>query len=84
MDPQTRRAHHQCRQCVNIEGDYAAKRAEDERIPFECGEKMALKELDPASRHPTRKAWQSGEVVKRAARPRQADRQPCRCQGERD
>jgi len=71
MDPQTWRAHHKYRQCVNIEGDYAAKGCEDERIPPECGEKMALKELDPASRHPTRKAWQVGKVVKHATRPRQ-------------
>ena len=83
MNPQTRRAHHQCRQRVNIEGDYAAKRDEDERIPFERSEKMALKELDPASRHPTGEAWQFREIVKRAARPRQAERQPGDCKAQR-
>ncbi len=83
MDPQTRRVRYEHRKRVNIKRNYRTKRGEDERIPFQCREKMAVKELDAASRHSTRNARQAGEVVKSAARPRQANCQPRGCEGER-
>ena len=73
MDPQSRRARYDRCKRVNVERYHAAKNREHEWVPLQCREKMTVKELDAATGHSARDAWQVGEVVKHAPRPRQPD-----------
>ena len=59
-----------CYKRVYVEPNDTAKNREHEWVPLPCRKKMAVKELDTASRHSARDAWQVGKVVKHAARPR--------------
>ena len=68
---------------VYVETNDTAKHREHEWIPLPCRKKVAVKELDTASRHSACDAWQTGEVVKCAARPREPERQPDSCKAER-
>ena len=70
MNPQSRRARNECCERVYVERNNAAKNREHEWVPLQCRKKMAVKELDAASRHSARDARQVGKVVKHAARPR--------------
>lgn len=83
MNPQSRRARNECCKRVYIERNNAAKNREHEWVPLQCGKKMAVQELNAASRHSARDAWQVGKVVKDAVRPRQPERQPDSCKAER-
>jgi len=83
MNPQSWRARNDRCKRVYVESNDAAKDREHEWVPLQCGKKMAVKELDAASRHSACDAWQVGKVVKHAARPRQPDRQPDSCKAER-
>ena len=73
MNPQSRGAPNERCKRVYVERDDAAKNREHEWIPLQCREKMTVKELDAATGHSARDAWQVGEVVKHAPRPRQPD-----------
>ena len=83
MDPQSRRVRYNCCKRVYVETNNAAKNREHEWVPLQCRKKMAVKELDAASRHAACDAWQAGKLVKHAVRPRQPERQPDSCEGER-
>jgi hypothetical protein len=72
-DPQTRPARCERRKRVEVKRREAAERHEHEWIPFQCSQQVTVKELNPAPRHPTGDAWQTGDLMKRAARPRQTN-----------
>ena len=83
MDAQARRTRYDCCKRVHVEPNDTAKNREYEWVPLQCGEKMAVKELDAASRHSARDARQIGKIVKHTVRPRQTERQPDSCKAER-
>ncbi len=70
MDPQSPRARYDCCKRVYIERNHAAKKREHEWVPLQRREKMAVKELNGASRHSARDARQVGQFVEHAVRPR--------------
>ena len=72
-DPQTRSTRCERRKRVEIKRCQAAECCEHEWIPFQCGEKVAVKELNRASRHAARDTWQTGNLMKRASRPWQTN-----------
>ena len=74
MNPQSWRAPKECYKRVYVERNNAAKNDEYEWVPLQCGKKMAVKELDAASRHSACDARQIGKVVKKAAGPRKSNR----------
>ena len=83
MDPQSWSARYNCWKRVYVEPNDTAKNSEHEWVPLQCRKKVAVKELDTASRHSACDAWQVGKVVKHAPRPRQPERQPDSCKAER-
>ena len=83
MDPQPRRTRYDCCQRVYVEPNDTAKNREHEWVPLPCRKKVAVKELDTASRHSAGDARQVGKGVKHAVRPRQPERQPDSCKAER-
>ena len=74
MNPQSRRARNECCKRVYVEGNDAAKNRENEWVPLQGRKKMAVKELNAASRHSACDARQAGKVMKDTTRPRQPDR----------
>ena len=83
MDPQSGRTRYDCCKRVYVERKDTAKNREHEWVPLQCGEKMSVEKLDPASRHSACDARQVGKVVKHAVRPRQPERQPHSSKAER-
>ena len=83
MEPQSWRARNDCCKRVCVEPNDTAKSREHEWVPLQCREKMAVKELDSASRHSARDARQVGKGVKHAVRPWQPERQPDSRKAER-
>lgn len=74
MDSQSwRTRYHRCKR-VYVETNDAAKNCEHEWVPLKCGKKMAVQELNAASRHSARDARQVGNGVKHAVGPRQPER----------
>jgi len=74
MDPQSWSARYDCCKRVYVEPNNTAKNREHEWVPMQCRKKVAVKELDTASRHSACDARQVGKGVKHAVRPRQPER----------
>ena len=74
MDPQSRRTRYDRCKRVYVERNDTAKNREDEWVPLQRCKKVAVKELDAASRHSARDARQVSKGVKHAVRPRQPER----------
>ena len=74
MDPQSWRARYDCCKRVYVETNDTAKHREHEWVPLPCRKKVAVKELETASRHSAGDARQVGKGVKHAVRPRQSER----------
>ena len=72
MDPQSRRTRNEYCKRVHIERNETAENREYHWIPLQCRKKMAVKELDAASRHSACEAGQLGKIMKHAPRPGQA------------
>jgi hypothetical protein len=77
-NPQARRTCDQNDQRIKIKDRQCAERGKNERVPAQSSQKVAMQKLSGRSGCAAGQARTAGEIMKHAARPRQAEREPSR------
>lgn len=77
------RACDQSDKCISIKDRQCAERSKNEWVPAQSTQKVAMQKLHRRSGRAAGQAWTAGEIVKQAARPRQAERKPSRRRRQR-